>query len=71
MTMPFQARRMLFGLYTLAALLLYVDNVSASPKVFGLDFKKEVPRNTPQTNTNRLRRRQKSVSADIDNIEIA
>ena len=38
-----------------------------SPKVFALDFNKQVPRNTPK---NRLRKRQKTVLADISNGDI-
>lgn len=39
-----------------------------SPKVFALDFNKQVPRNTPKY---RLRKRQKTVLADVDNGDIA
>lgn len=40
-----------------------------SPKVFALDFNKQVPRNTPESY--RLRKRQKTVSAGISNEAIA
>lgn len=63
------------GRYTSAVLLLSAYHVAASPspdpspKVFGLEFKKQVPRNTPVTN--RLRKRQNTVTADINNVKIA
>ncbi|KAK4697729.1 hypothetical protein P7C71_g391, partial [Lecanoromycetidae sp. Uapishka_2] len=64
-----------FSAYALVAALFSLSSVAASPspdpapKVLGLDFKKQVPRNTPLTN--RLRKRQKPVSVDIDNEQIA
>ena len=72
--MPFLLPKILLGISTLI-LLLCVGNVSASlftshrrsPKVLGFDFKKEI--NTPLAN--RLRKRQKTVTASIDNEEIA
>ena len=72
--MPFPLPKTLLGISTLI-LLLCVGNVSASlftsyrrsPKVLGFDFKKEI--NTPLAN--RLRKRQKTVTASIDNEEIA
>lgn len=71
--MPSQALFSLFGLYTLTAILSSATDVAASPKpspkVLGLDFHKRVPRNTPTAN--RLRKRQKTVSVDIDNADIA
>ena len=49
--------------------LLTLRHVAAapepSPKVFALDFNIQVPRNTPESY--RLRKRQKTVSADISN----
>ena len=52
--------------------LLALRHVAAapepSPKVFGLDFTKQVPRNTPESY--RLRKRQKTVSVDISNEDI-
>ena len=69
--MPFYAPTALLGLCTLGALLT-VNHVAAvpeaSPKVFGLDFKKHVSRKTPLAN--RLQRRQKTITADIANKQI-
>ena len=75
--MPFSSPKILLGLSALTLILSHVSHVSASlftsqkrsPKVLGLDFKKEVSRNTPLAN--RLRKRQKTVTANIDNAEIA
>lgn len=75
--MPFSSPKVLLGLSALTLLLFDVSNVTASlftphkrsPKVLGFDFKKEVPRNTPLAS--RLRKRQKTVAANIDNEEIA
>ena len=75
--MPISSPKVLLGLSALTVLLLDVSNVTASvlcshmrcPKVLGLDFKKEIPRNTPLAS--RLRKRQKTVTANIDNAEIA
>ena len=72
--MPSPLPKALLGVSTLI-LLLCVTHVSASlftshkrsPKVLGFDFKKEI--NTPLAN--RLRKRQKTVTANIDNEEIA
>ena len=72
--MPFPIPKTLFGVSTLL-LLLCVGHVSASlftshktsPKVLGFDFKKEI--NTPLAT--RLRKRQKTVTANITNEEIA
>lgn len=47
--------------------LLGVDVAIASSKVFGLDFQKGI---RPASETNKLRRRQSSVEADITNAEI-
>ena len=62
----------LLGLAAFAG-LLFSDVTStaalAQPRVFGLDFTKLAARNTPETS--RLRRRQKSLSVNIDNAEIA
>ncbi|KAL9125533.1 MAG: hypothetical protein Q9217_005272 [Psora testacea] len=44
---------------------------SSSPKVLGLDFQKRVAVTTPQSNSARLRTRQNTVSADLDNAQIA
>ena len=75
--MPISSPKVLLGLSALTVLLLDVSNVTASllsshkrsPKVLGFDFKKEIPRNTPLAS--RLRKRQKTVTANIDNAEIA
>ena len=61
----------IFGLWTILGAI--VDSSSAAPqpaqpKVWGLDFSKRVARNTPETN--RLRRRAKSLTVAIDNDEI-
>lgn len=71
--MPCQAPTALCALYTIAALLAGVSDVTASPdpspRVFGLDFSKKMPRNAPLSN--RLRNRQKTFSVDLDNADIA
>lgn len=75
--MPFSSPKTLLGLTALTFLLFDVGDVTASlftshkrsPKVLNFDFKKEVPRNTPLAS--RLRKRQKTVTANIDNAEIA
>lgn len=75
--MPFSSPKILLGLSAVTVLLSHVSGVSASfftlqkrsPKVVGFDFKKEVPRNVPLAN--RLRKRQKTVAANIDNAQIA
>ncbi|KAL6721526.1 hypothetical protein ACLMJK_000630 [Lecanora helva] len=71
--MPSQAQTTLFGLCAVSVLFTSITNVGsspqASPKVLSLDFHKQVPRNTPTLN--RLRKRQKTVSVDIDNAQIA
>lgn len=75
--MPFLSPKLLLGLSALTLLLFNVSDVTASlftthkrsPKVLSFDFKKEVARNTPIAN--RLRKRQKTVTATIDNAEIA
>lgn len=73
--MPFSPK-VLLGLSALTLLLFHVSDVTASlftlhkrlPKVVAFDFRKEVPRNTL---TYHLRKRQKTVTASIDNAEIA
>lgn len=73
--MPLSPKTLL-GLSVLTILLSNICDVTASlftlhkrsPKVVGFDFSKQVPRNTLAT---RLRKRQKTVSADISNVEIA
>lgn len=75
--MPFSSPKILLGLSALTILLFGVSDVTASlfnshkrsPKALGFEFKKEVSRNTPLAN--RLRKRQKTVAANIDNAEIA
>lgn len=75
--MPFSSPKALLALSALTLLLSNLSHVTASlftehkrsPKVIGFDFKKEVPRNTPLAS--RLRKRQKTVTAGIDNEEIA
>ena len=68
--------KVLLGLSVLTVLLSNVSDVTASlftlhkrsPKVVSFDFSKQVPRNTLAT---RLRKRQKTVTADISNEQIA
>ena len=68
--------KFLLGLSVLTILLSHITDVTASlftlhkrsPKVVGFDFSKQVPRNTLAT---RLRKRQKTVTADIENVQIA
>ena len=68
--------KVLLGLSVLTIFLSNVSDVTASmftlhkrsPKVVGFDFSKQVPRNTLATH---LRKRQKTVAADIDNEQIA
>lgn len=75
--MPLPPPRVLLGLTALIILLFGVSDASASlftshkrsPKVLGFDFKKEVSRNTPLAN--RLRKRQKTVTVNIDNEDVA
>lgn len=75
--MPFSSPIILLGFSAWTLLLFDVSNVTASlftqhkrsPKVVGFDFKKDLPRNTPLVN--RLRKRQKTVTASIDNQQIA
>ena len=72
--MPFQAPTTpaLLTLYALGALFATSHAAAtpeASPRVLGLDFTKHVPPNSPLTN--RLQRRQKTVTADITNAQIA
>ena len=71
--MPSYAPTAFLGLCAITALLTSVTNVAASPqpspKVLGMDFHKQVPRNTPLAN--RLRKRQKSVAVDLSNEDIA
>ena len=72
--MPFPLPKALLGVSTLI-LLICVGHVSGSfftshkrsPKVLGFDFKKEIDTPLP----NRLAKRQNTVAANIDNIEIA
>jgi hypothetical protein len=45
-----------------------VASLDVSPKVFGIDFSKRVPQNTPLRN---LQKRAKTVSIDVDNAQIA
>ena len=73
-TMLLPAQRALSGLSILAALLSGLGKATASveapsPKVFNLTFEKQTPRHTPLAN--RLRRRQKAFSVNIDNEDIA
>ena len=62
-------------LAVLAALATFLDlSIAASsspPKVFGLDFQKRTADVTLESGDARLRRRQKTVSTDIDNAAIA
>ena len=51
------------------AALSLVDLAAAEPKVLGFAFTKEVRRDA-STNTNRMHRRQKSVTADIQNADL-
>ena len=75
--MPFPSHKLLQGVFALTILLCYVSDASASlfssnkrsAKVLGFDFRKEVSRNTPLAN--RLRKRQRTVTVNIDNAEIA
>lgn len=75
--MSFSSPKVLLGLSALAILLSHFSHVTASlftshqssPKVLGFDFKKEVARSTPLAK--HLRKRQKTVTANIDNAEIA
>jgi len=71
--MPSLSSQTLLGLSATTAILSNIADVTASPhsspRVLGLDFHKQAPRNTPTAN--RLRKRQKTVSVDIDNAEIA
>lgn len=75
--MPCSSPNIFLTLSALALLLFNVSHVTASlftshkpsPKVLSFDFKKDVSRNTPLAS--RLRKRQKTVTADIDNAEIA
>ena len=68
--------KVLLGLSVLTVLLSNVSDVTASlftlhkrsPKVVGFDFSKKIPRNTLATH---LRKRQKTVAADIANEQIA
>lgn len=55
-------------LWTAAAAFLSVVTADARPKVFGLDFTKEIRRDAP--GVNHLARRQNTVQADITNEEI-
>lgn len=75
--MPFSPPKLLLAFSALTILLSHVTGVTASlftlhkksPKVMSFDFKKEVARNGPLAR--RLRKRQKTVSANIDNAQIA
>lgn len=75
--MPFPPPRVLLGLSALIFLLFGVNDAEASlftshkrsPKVLGFDFRKEVSRNTPLAN--RLRKRQKTATVNIDNADVA
>ena len=57
-----------FALSVAAATLSLLAVADASPKVFGLDFKREIARDPIYTN--RIQRRQKSVQVDITNEEL-
>ena len=75
--MPLSSPKVLLGLSALTILLSHFSLVTASlftshqksPKVLGFDFKKEVTRSTPLAK--RLRKRQETVTVNIDNAEIA
>lgn len=75
--MPLPLPRVLLGVSALIILLFSIRDAEASlftshkrsPKVLGFDFRKEVSRNTPLAN--RLRKRQKTVTVNIDNEYIA
>lgn len=57
-----------FALSVAAAILSLLAVADASPKVFGLDFKREMTRDPAYTN--RIQRRQKSVQVEITNEEL-
>ena len=59
------------SLLGLSALASVIVDVSAEPKVFGLDFAKHAVRNVPEARQGRLQRRQKALGVSIDNAEIA
>ena len=75
--MPFSTPKAFLALSAWTLLLFNFGDVTASlfsshkqsPKVLGFNFKKEVPRHPPHAG--RLRKRQKTVTANIDNAEIA
>ena len=75
--MPPSLPKTLLALSALTFFLSHISHVTASlfpspetaPKVLAFDFRKEVPRNTPLAN--RLRKRQRTVTANLDNEQIA